>query len=225
MKNGAPMNAVMIPTGQVGEERAGKRVGQDKEDPPGKDAGRDDHAVVRAKEHPDNVRGDKPDKPDRPGDRDCTGNEQGAAAEHCPAGPCRIDAEVGGGLLAKREGVEVPAHEEEKRPAGNEDAAERIASDGDAFQNPPMSQKMIWWTFWPAIAIRNETRAEKKNETAMPVRSRVSTEITPFRPAIDQTIRIATTAPIHAKTGTKKPPRKTMARDAPSAPPDEVPRM
>ncbi len=48
-------------------------------------------------------------------------------------------------------------------------------SSHETFQNPPISQNMIWWRLFPAVYMRNERNAESSMERATPESRSVST--------------------------------------------------
>lgn len=66
--------------------------------------------------------------------------------------------------------------------------------------------------------------AESRNDTAIPVKSSVSTATRPFLLDAKYTTIIERIAPAKANTGMNSPPKNTIEMAAPRAPPELVPR-
>ena len=104
-KNGAPMIAVITPTGTPPNIRATRSAIARKLAPNSIEIGSTRRAFG-PDEQADDVRHDEPDEPDQAGDRDPCGRDERREPEEDHALAADVDAEVRRGLLAEQEPVE-----------------------------------------------------------------------------------------------------------------------
>ena len=229
-KNGAPMTAVMTPTGISPSSRATRSAPTIRIAPPMAESGQHGPSV-RADEHPHDVRDHQPDEPDQPADGDGRrGDERRQAEEDRPLA-ADVDAQVGGGLLAQEHPVERPRPERgsgHSRSSDDRDGARERPQD--ALSKLPSRYEKIWRRAAPDRYIAIARPAASSEPERVPGQQQARQRRPPGRPVRGGRRAVtAPSAPRNASTWSRPKARIAIrtgirtAIAAPSAAPEAVP--